>query len=143
MKNFGLWLTVCRKSYFSIFVFIFQIANDYCQKSYGKISSFIIDFEGSYEVLLRHEYFLSKYFWQWNNGTFEKFWNFHGNAICLFFLNERNIGTSLLMIHLKCTVAHYTNLNSSSINKHYLRVAEYAISCFFNFSFMFILTRLL
>ena len=31
----------------------------------------------------------------------------------LFLLNERNIKTSLLMIHLKCTVAHYANLNSS------------------------------
>ena len=58
--------------------------------------------------------------------------------VSLFFLNERNIGTSL-----KCTVVHYANLNSSSINKHYLRVAEYAISCFFIFLFMFILTRLL
>ena len=29
----------------------------------------------------------------------------------LFFLNERNMTTSLLMIHLKVTVKHYTNLN--------------------------------
>ena len=34
-----------------------------------------------------------------------------------FFLSERNIATSLLIIHLKCTVAHYANLNSSSTNK--------------------------
>ena len=26
--------------------------------------------------------------------------------VSLFFLNERNITTSLLMIHLKCTVVH-------------------------------------
>ena len=31
----------------------------------------------------------------------------------LFLLNERNITTSLLIIHLKCTVAHFANLNSS------------------------------
>ena len=36
--------------------------------------------------------------------------------VSLFFLNERNITTSHLMIHLKCTVAHYANVNSSSIN---------------------------
>ena len=36
------------------------------------------------------------------------------------FLNERNITTSLLMMHLKCTVAHYSNLNSSSVNKSFL-----------------------
>ena len=39
--------------------------------------------------------------------------------VSLFFLNERNITTSLLTIHLKCTVAHYANLNSVSINKSY------------------------
>ena len=42
------------------------------------------------------------------------------HIVCLFFLNERNISTSLLMIHLKCTVVHYVNLNSSSINKSLL-----------------------
>ena len=40
--------------------------------------------------------------------------------VSLFFLNERNITTSLLMIHLKCAVVHYANLNSSSINKPFL-----------------------
>ena len=52
--------------------------------------------------------------------------------VFLFFLNERNIATSLLMIHLKYPVVHYANLNSSSINKPYLWVVEYAISCFSN-----------
>ena len=37
------------------------------------------------------------------------------------------------MIHLKCTVTHYANLNSSPINKPYLRAVEYAISFFFRF----------
>ena len=40
--------------------------------------------------------------------------------VSLFFLNERNITISLLMVHLKCTVIHYANLNSSSINKPFL-----------------------
>ena len=40
--------------------------------------------------------------------------------VSLFFLNERNITTSLLMIQLKCTVVHYANLNSGSINKPFL-----------------------
>ena len=61
--------------------------------------------------------------------------------VSLFFVSERNTATLLLMVHLKCTVAHYANLNSRPINKPYLRAVEYAI--FFNFSFTFILTRLL
>ena len=71
------------------------------------------------------------------------FWSFSGNVfVSLFFLNERDIATSVLMIHLKCAVAHHDNQNSSSLNKPYSRAVEYAIS-FFNFLFIFILTRLL
>ena len=63
--------------------------------------------------------------------------------VSLFFLNERNITTSLLMIHLKCTAnVHYANLNLSSLNKPYLRAVEYAIS-FFSISYMFTLMRFL
>ena len=57
-----------------------------------------------------------------------------------FFRNERNITTSLLMINLKCTVVHYTNLNWSSKTK--LPVAEYAI-LFFTIFYLFILMKLL
>ena len=55
--------------------------------------------------------------------------------VSLFFLIERNITASLLMIHLKCTFVHSANLNSSTINKPYLRAVEYAISfgVFFGF----------
>ena len=63
--------------------------------------------------------------------------------VSLFFLNERNITTSILIIHLKCTVLHYANPNSSSINQLYLRAVEYAISFFFDFLYTFILTWLL
>ena len=54
--------------------------------------------------------------------------------VSLFFLNERNIATSLLMIHLKCTVKHYANLSSGFINQLYLQAIEYAIS-FFSISY--------
>ena len=55
--------------------------------------------------------------------------------VSLFFLNEKNITTSLLMIHLKCAVVHYANLNSSAINMPNLRALEYAIS-FFSISYL-------
>ena len=63
--------------------------------------------------------------------------------VSLLFLNEGNITISLLITYLKCTVVNYANKNSSSLNKHYLRAVEYAISFFFDFLFMFILTMLL
>ena len=50
-----------------------------------------------------------------------------------FSLNERNITTSLVIIHLKCAVVRYANLNSSSINMPYLRAVEYAIQFFLIF----------
>ena len=50
------------------------------------------------------------------------------NFLSLFFLNERNITSPLLMMHLKCVVFHCANLNSGSINKVYLRAIEFAIS---------------
>ena len=101
--------------YFLIFTFsFFQILNDYCQKSYNR-----------FRVLLgsstRHKYFWST---QFDKGTATLFNLFkictEMHFVSLFFLNERNITTSLLMIHLKCTVVHYANLNSSSINKPFL-----------------------
>ena len=63
----------------------------------------------------------------------------------LFFLNERNMTTSLLMIHLKCTVVHYTNLNWSSKNKPFLnygslnmlfRFFRFLIYVYFNEAFV-------
>ena len=66
--------------------------------------------------------------------------------VSLFFLNERNITTSFLMVHLKCTVVHYANLNSSSINKPFLNYGLLNMVFrlfFFNFLFMFILMKLL
>ena len=78
-----------------------------------------------------------------NRRPFKNFFKFLRKCILfLYFLNKRSITTSLLIIHVKCTVAHYANLNSKSINKPYLRAVEKAFSFFFDFFFMFILTRL-
>ena len=57
--------------------------------------------------------------------------------VSIFFLTERDITTSLLIMHLKCTVVRYANLNSISIKKPFL-----SFFASFNFLFMFILTRL-
>ena len=96
-----------------------------------KPSFFIMDFEGSYEVLLHQEYFWSTYFWQWNDCPFKLFWNFYGNEFSLSFFNEK-ILVLFLMINLKCTVAHYASLNSSSKNMPYLWIAN-ILFWFFHF----------
>ena len=63
--------------------------------------------------------------------------------VSLFFLNERNITTSLLMIHLKCTVVHYSNLNSSSVNKPFLNYGQLNMLFlfFFSISYLRLLSR--
>ena len=52
------------------------------------------------------------------------------HLVSSLFLNERNIATSLLIKDSKCAVVHYAKLNSSSINKAYLKAVEYAILSF-------------
>ena len=96
------------------------------------VKNLLMNFEGSYEVLLRQKKFWSSHFWLLNGNPFNIFWSLRGNAFCffisskwkkyfsLFLLNERDIRTSPLMIHLKCTAVHYANLNWSSINKTFL-----------------------
>ena len=99
-----------------------------------------MDFNGSDEVLLRHKYFWSTYFWHWNDGPFKNFLiSTEIQFVSLFFLNEQNIATSFLVIHLKCSVVHYANLNSSSKNKLYLRAVEYVILFFFSISYLCLL----
>ena len=61
-----------------------------------------------------------------------------------FFQHWRNITTSLLMMHLKCTVVHYANLNSSSKNKPFLNYGLLnMLFRFFDFLFLFISIKLL
>ena len=46
------------------------------------------------------------------------------------------------MIHLKCAVVYYANLNSRSINKHYSPPVPYPLSVFvFSFLLMLIWTK--
>ena len=66
---------------------------------------------------IRHKYFWSTHFWQRNGSSFKFLWYLQMHFVSSFFLNEWNITTSLLMIHLKRTVVHYSKLHSSSINK--------------------------
>ena len=98
----------------------FQISNDYCQKSYGKIVLFYNGFRGFLWSATTSQIFLIYTFL--TNGPFKNVWTLHGNTFCffIFFLNERNITTSFLMIHLKCTVIYYANLNSRSISKPFV-----------------------
>ena len=63
--------------------------------------------------------------------------------VSLFLQHERNITTLLLMIHLKCRVVHYGNLNSSSINKPIygslnmlFRFFQFLIHVYFNEAFV-------
>ena len=114
----------------------FQISNDYCQtivlrKFYYVTIIFDLHIFDKETVALLH--------------FFEICIEMH--FVSLFFLSERNITSSLLMIYLKCTVVHYSNLNSSSINKPFLNYGPlnmlYFFSFFFDFLFTFILMRLL
>ena len=84
----------------------FQVSNYCCQKSCNGFRVFLGSSTAS-QIFLIYT-FLAK-------NVFEIFTETH--FVSLFFLNERNITTSLLMIHLKCTVVHYSNVNSTSINK--------------------------
>ena len=139
-------LTGCRKYHFLIFVvFIFsKLQMTIVKNLMDKASLFMMNFKSSYyKALLRHKYFWSKNFWQWNWSPFKVFWNLHGNAFCfLCFLNERNITNSFLMIHLKSTVGHYANLNSSFISKLFINYGpSNMLFCFFSISYLCILTR--
>ena len=117
MKSFGLRLTGCRKWYFLIFAFSIFSKFQMTVVKYlmAKPSFFIMDFEVSYEVLLRQKYFILDLH-TFDNETTALLKCFEISTemqFVLFLLNERNITTSLLIIHLKCTVAHFANLNSS------------------------------
>ena len=80
----------------------------------------IIDFESSWEVLHVINIFALHIF---DNETtaiinlFEICTEMH--FVSLFFLKEWNFTTSFLMIHSKCGVVHYANLNSSPRNKSF------------------------
>ena len=123
MKNFGLQLAAaCRKWFFFFFFFTFPNFNWLLPK-----------------ILRKNHLFYNGFRRFFDNKTTALLTFFEISAemhdASLFFLNERNITISLLIIHLKCTVLHYADLNLSYINKSYLRAVEYAILffCFFPF----------
>ena len=137
MEKFGLRLTGCRKCYFSIFGFspFSQISNDYCQKSYNV-------FRGFYSVTN----IFDLHIFEFKTATLLNFFQICTDMhfVSLIFLNERNITTSLLTIHLECTVVPYANLNSSSVNKPFLNYGLLnMLFFFFDLLFMFILIKLL
>ena len=126
-ETFGL-LKMCNMSEawfdnnkFSLYFLFFQLANDYCQKSYEKTIFFYKGFRGFLRSSATSQIYFDLH--AFDNETtallnfFEISMEIH--FLSLFFLNERKVATSLLMIHLKCTVVHYANLNSSSINKKF------------------------
>ena len=127
------WFTINEPSkmpYFNFCLFpFFQISNDYCQKSYN-------GFWGLLWSSTKSQVFLIYAFLAMKRRFFYIFWNLHETAFCfIFFLNERNITIYPLMIYLKYTAVHYTNLNSSSVNNPFFKIqaVEYASLFFFRF----------
>ena len=98
-----------------------------------KPSFFMIDFEGFSKVL----YYVTNIsdlqsFGNERTALFEICTEMY--FVSLFFLNERNITTSLLMMHLKCTVVYYANLNLSTLNKPFLNYGpSNVLFCYFRF----------
>ena len=121
MKKVGLRLTGCENAIFYFLPFPFtQISKDYCQKYYNGLWRFFV-------VSTTSQIFLIYRFLKMKRRPFYFILFFF--SICtdmhfgsLFLLNEWNMTTFLLMIDLKCTVVHYTNLNWSSKNKPFLNL---------------------
>ena len=141
MKKLGLRLTGRRKWYFLIFIFsLYANFKWLLWKSYNGFLVFLV-ISATSQISLIYTFVTMK------QRHFNFFWSLHGYAFCFFnfFQNERNITTSLLMIHLKCTAVHYANLNSSSKNKPVLNYGLLnMLFRFFQFLlFVFILVKLL
>ena len=124
----------------------FQIWNNYCQKSYNGFRLFLGSSNTSQVFIFNLHIFHKEAAALLN--FFEICTEMHFGS--LFFLNKGNITTFLLMIHLKCTVVHYSNLNSISVNKPFLNYGPlnmlfllFVCFFFFDFLFTFILTRYL
>ena len=122
MKKFGLRLTGRRKCYFSIFAFSLFPNFKWLLSWISIVLSKFYYVTNMFDLhIIENEIFvhISKKFRRVAPLIFfEICTDLH--FVSLFFLNERNIATFLLMIHLKFTVVHYANLNSSSINKLFL-----------------------
>ena len=133
------WRTVENAIFYFLSFPFTQISKDYCQKSYNGFWSFLV-------ISTTSQIFLICIFLKMKRRHFYFF------SICtdmhfgsLLFLNERNMTTSLLMIHLKYAVVYYTNLNGSSKNKPFLnygslkkllRFFRFLIYVYFNKAFV-------
>ena len=133
MKKFGLRLTGRRIWYFLIFAFsLYPNVKWQLSKSYNGFWGFLVISRAS-QIFLIYIFVTVKR---------RQFWFFFKFArICIsflyFFQNERKIRTSFLVIHLKCTVVHYANLNSSSKNKPFLNYGS--LNMLFRFFFRFLM----
>ena len=131
MKKFGLRLMVCWKCYFLIFAFfIFPNFKWLLPKILWKNHSFL-------KWILR---VLIKYYYVRNTFDLQNFnnWNFHEKAfVSLFYPKWKKHYNLTFNVHLKCTVLHYANVNSSSIDKPYLQAVEYTILFFCLFVCLF------
>ena len=147
MKKFSLWLSKMLFFNFGLFHFPkFQIT--IVKNFMEKPSFFIMDFESSNEVLLRHNYFDVQIFDNETTALLNIF------EICtemcfvsIFFLNERNITISLLIIATfkEYCFAWYVKLSSRSIIKSFLnymppnmlfRFFRFLIYVYFNEAFV-------
>ena len=150
MEKFGLRLTGRRKCYFSIFAFsLFPNFKWLLSKIFQWISRFLSNFyyvKNIFDLQIFENEISVHISKKFKRVALLIFFEFSRDMhfVSLFFLNERNITISLLMIHLKCTAVHYANLNSSSINKPFLNYGRLnMLFRFFYFLFMFILMKLL
>ena len=126
MEKFGLRLTGRRKCYFSIFAFsLFPNFKWLLSKIFQWISRFLSNFyyvKNIFDLQIFENEISVHISKKFKRVALLIFFEFSRDMhfVSLFFLNERNITISLLMIHLKCAAVHYANLNSSSINKPFL-----------------------
>ena len=123
MKKFDLPITGRRKFCFLFFVYFifFKFQMTIVKNVMGKPSYFLMDSKGFmkfYYVTDLHD----PQIFENETKPFLKFFEIctKMHFVSLLFLNEGNITTSFLMIHIKCTDVHYANVNSSSINKSFL-----------------------
>ena len=126
VKKFGLRLTDRRKCYFLIFAFsLYPNFKWILSKTLQWISRVPSNFYYVTNIIDLH------FFDDNETAAFKFFLKFARICILFFFLNERNITTSLLMIHLKGPVVHYANLSSSSKIKPFLYYGTLNVLFFF------------
>ena len=131
MKKFGLRLTSRRICHFLIFAFSLYLNNG---------------FWGFLVISTTSQIFLIYTFLKMKWRPFYFFCSLCTDMhfASLFFLNGKNMTISHLMIHWKCTVVLYTNLNWSSKSKPFLNYGQLnMLFCFFRFLIYFYFNEVL